>query len=250
MALAGLGLGIWLWQTTGYGSTGILVAHVALGLVVVGLGLLQGLALALRPKPKHRLRRGPHARIALAGHAQLQWVLSEHVLLHLAKQAPRPRLMHCMLCKAGCQSKSRMSNTLGLTISSQLALLSGALAAWILKRPDDRARLQAWCMGSTASIGCLKQSMFFLQVGMEPVSPLGGPHRAAGRLRQRNAGLCAGPAAGMVLLRPGHHLGRHLAGGRRQDAGQCSACAAEHRPGRCVELARAANFRRFTPATQ
>ncbi|KAK9837455.1 hypothetical protein WJX81_003838 [Elliptochloris bilobata] len=56
MALAGLGLGIWLWQATGYGSTGVLVAHVALGLIIVGLGLLQGLALAMRPNPKHRLR--------------------------------------------------------------------------------------------------------------------------------------------------------------------------------------------------
>lgn len=63
MALAGLGLGIWLWQTTGYDNTGILVAHVALGLVVVGLGLLQGLAIALRPKPKHRLRRGPSSKV-------------------------------------------------------------------------------------------------------------------------------------------------------------------------------------------
>lgn len=63
MAFAGLGLGIWLWQTTGYGNTGILVAHVALGLVVVGLGLLQGLALVLRPKPKHRLRRGPRSEL-------------------------------------------------------------------------------------------------------------------------------------------------------------------------------------------
>ncbi len=59
MALAGLGLGIWLWRTFGAGGPDLLLAHIALGLAVVGCGLLQALAIVLRPKPSHRLRRGP-----------------------------------------------------------------------------------------------------------------------------------------------------------------------------------------------
>lgn len=70
MALAGLGLGIWLWRGLGSDTDALLLAHVGLGLGVVGLGVLQGLAIVLRPKPKHRLRRAPRPATlspALAG---------------------------------------------------------------------------------------------------------------------------------------------------------------------------------------
>jgi hypothetical protein len=61
MTLAGAALGIWLWRVSGADGPAALTAHVGLGLAVVGLGILQGLAVALRPKPKHRLRRAPGA---------------------------------------------------------------------------------------------------------------------------------------------------------------------------------------------
>jgi len=65
MTLAGAALGIWLWRASGADGPAALTAHVGLGLAVVGLSILQGLAVALRPKPKHRLRRAPAPRTAL-----------------------------------------------------------------------------------------------------------------------------------------------------------------------------------------